>query len=188
MNSASVNLEESVVLAVDLQPTFLAAIPDADKILRRCTFLLDAARLLGVPILATTQVAPRMGGLDRAIAERLAERDVFDKQAFSAAASDDLLKRLERSDRVQVVLCGIETHICVSQTTLDLLALEYDVFVAADAVSARGRDAHEIGLRRLSDSGVYLTHTESVVYEWLETSEHPRFRDALELVKAAARG
>ncbi|HRI43128.1 MAG TPA: isochorismatase family protein [Fimbriimonadaceae bacterium] len=185
MNDQTANSSESVVLAIDLQPSFLAAIPNADEVLRRSAFLLDVARFLEVPVLATTQVAPRMGGLDREIGARLGAKDILDKQSFSCAGNEEFLKRLERSNQVQIVVCGIETHICVCQTTLDLLASEFDVFVVADAVSARSREAHEIGLRRMSDSGAFITHSESVAYEWLEASDHPRFREVLELVKSS---
>jgi nicotinamidase-related amidase len=185
VNDQVANAEESLVLVIDLQPTFLAAIPNADEVLRRSAFLIDVARLLDVPVLATTQVAPRMGGLDRSIESRIMPMDVVDKTSFSCAGADGLLKRLERSDRVQIVVCGIETHICVCQTTLDLLANDFDVFIAVDAVSARSREAHEIGLRRMADSGAFMSHTESVAYEWMGSSDHPRFRDVLELVKSS---
>lgn len=185
MNDQTANASESLVLAIDLQPSFLAAIPNAEEVLRRSAFLLDVARLLEVPVLATTQVAPRMGGLDRAIEALIDPANVLNKQSFSCAGSEEFLNRLERSNQVQIVVCGIETHICVCQTTLDLLASDFDVFVVSDAVSARSPEAHEIGLRRMSDSGAFITHSESVAYEWLEAADHPRFREVLQLVKSS---
>jgi len=83
----------------------------------------------------------------------------------------------------QVVLTGIETHICVNQTAHNLLDAGYDVIVCDDAVSARSINRHKVGLKRLRDAGMTLAHTESIAYEWAGSAEHPKFRDMLALVK-----
>lgn len=93
------------------------------------------------------------------------------------------MKDLEDLAPKQVVLVGIETHICMLQTALDLLRIGKQVFVVGDAVGARSAERHEMGLRRIEAAGAVIVHSESIVYEWLGTAEHPRFRDVLALVK-----
>jgi len=86
--------------------------------------------------------------------------------------------------KTQAVIVGIETHICVNQTAQQLAAKGVEVFIAEDAVTCRSKSAHESALRRLRHAGVEVTHTESVVYEWMKDAKHPQFRQVLELVKA----
>lgn len=187
MSEGLLNVAESVLVVVDLQPTFMTGIVERERVLARSKFLISCATLLGVPILATTQNATRMGGVDPSLVEALAPAEpLIDKMAFSCAGSEHFLQRLELTDRTQVLICGIESHICVCQTAVDLLGLEYEVFLAADAISARSQDAHDIAMRRVSDGGGWITHSESCVYEWMRSADHPNFRDVLGFVKAAA--
>ena len=103
---------------------------------------------------------------------------------FSAWGAKPFVKSIDHYKRSQIVLVGIETHICVNQTAHDLMDEDLDVIVCADAVGARPGGMHEIGLKRMADEGAALAHTESVVYEWLQSADHPAFRDVLALVKA----
>jgi nicotinamidase-related amidase len=186
LNDILLNSDETILVIIDVQPTFMKAIWQSERVLRRTSFLLAMANLMEVPVLATTQYADRMGSVDEVIARQLGDAVMVDKMAFSCASSDRFLAQLERTARTQVLLCGIETHICVTQTALELLGLEYDVYLALDAISARDQDAHEAVVRRMSDAGVFIAHSESAAYEWMRTAEHPKFREALELVKSAA--
>ncbi|MBX7136175.1 MAG: isochorismatase family protein [Fimbriimonadaceae bacterium] len=187
MSDGLLELTESVLVVIDLQPSFMTGVVDRERVLARSKFLIASASALGVPIIATTQYATRMGGVDPSLVEVLAPAEPFiDKMSFSCAGSDHFLRSLERTDRTQVVLCGIESHICVCQTAIDLLGLEYEVYLAADAISARTQEAHDIAMRRISDSAGWITHSESCVYEWMRTAEHPQFRQVLGLVKEAS--
>lgn len=176
-------LEESVLVLVDVQPAFFRVVFEAERVVSRAGFLLRAANLLGVPVLVTTQNAARMGGLDEGLAAELSG-PVFDKMTFSCCGAAGFNEALEALDRSQVVLVGAETHICITQTALDLLDAEYQVLLPADAISARTATLDRVGMERLRDVGGEITHTESVVYEWMDTAEHERFKDVLELVKA----
>lgn len=175
-------IEDSVLVVVDIQPTFMKSVFEADRVVGRSSFLVQVAGVLGVPVLATTQYADRMGGLDPAVARHI-RGPVFDKMTFSCCGSIDFNLALEKTDRSQVVLCGAETHICITQTAIDLLGSDYEVFVALDAVSSRSDGAARTGADRLRDLGAQVAHSESVVYEWLDSAEHPKFREVLELVK-----
>lgn len=172
----------SGLIVVDLQDSFLAPIKERDAVVHRSRFLIEVARLLQVPIIATEQYATRMGGTAETIREALGDAPALDKMCFSSCRSEGFWTAWEGLDRSQAVLVGIETHICVNQTAQDLLERGYEVFVCEDATGAR-MDAREGALKRLRHEGVVVTHTESVAYEWLGEAGTPEFKEALELVK-----
>ncbi len=176
-------LEDSVVVVVDLQPSFLAAIHRRDEILKRSKFLLEVARSLMVPSMASEQYPERMGGTDESVASLIGGHPLS-KMAFSCCGIQQFNDSLSSLGRKQTILVGIETHICVNQTAHHLVESGHEVIVCADAVSARSQEQHEIGLTRMRDIGVTIAHTESVAYEWMGGADHERFRDILNLVKA----
>jgi nicotinamidase-related amidase len=152
--------------------------------LARSRFLASIAALLDVPVLGTVQNPERMGGLDESIASFVLD-PTEGKQAFSCMGCAPFVGRLEAMGREQVVLVGIETHICVSQTAHHLIDKGFEVAVCADAVSSRTQDRHLIGLERMRHAGVAVAHTESIAYEWMGGADHPKFREALLIVKAS---
>ncbi|HRK22686.1 MAG TPA: isochorismatase family protein [Fimbriimonadaceae bacterium] len=176
---------ESVLIVVDVQPSFLKAIAGGESIRRRTEFLMRIAGLLGVPVLATVQNSSRMGGIEPALEPMLTE-PAFEKMAFSCMGCAPFVSRLSGLERKWAILVGIETHICVSQTAHHLIDQEFEVAIGIDAVGARTADRHESGIARLRDVGTTVAHTEAIAYEWLHSAEHPRFREALEVVKAFA--
>jgi nicotinamidase-related amidase len=182
-NSMIANSDDSVLVVVDMQPTFLAAIDRAAEVVRRCRFLLEVAQMFDVPILMTEQYPERMGGTERSLAPFA---PAISKMRFSCWGVPEFDEALERTGRRQVLVAGIETHICIGQTALDLIDGEFNTFVVSDATSARSREMHEVGLTRLRDIGATVLHSESVVYEWMRSADHPRFRDVLQLVKRDA--
>ncbi len=181
MSAIKLDPTRSALIVVDVQPTFLRGIHEAERVLARSTFLARASEAMGVPILATEQNPDRMGGTHPEIAPHVGAP--FAKMAFSCIGCEDFATALEFSGRRQVVLVGIETHICVGQTAQDLLAMGYEVAVCPDGVSAGSLEAHKLGMERMRDAGVVPIHTEAVAYEWMGTAEHFAFRQILELVK-----
>jgi nicotinamidase-related amidase len=179
------NRETSGLVVVDLQDSFLAPIDAKDHVLHRSKFLIEIANLLQVPILATEQYATRMGGTTQSILEKLGDAPTMDKLCFSGCRNEEFWSKWEGLEKNQVVIVGIETHICVTQTALDFLEKGYDVFVCEDATNSR-LGAHEGALKRLRHEGVVVTHTESVAYEWLGEAGTPEFKQALEIVKRYA--
>jgi nicotinamidase-related amidase len=172
-----------VFVFIDLQDKLLANIPDAQKIIARNELLIEAANLLGLPYVATTQYSKGLGK----IAERLAVKmgsEALDKFTFSCAADVDIAEKLSTIGRRSVVLSGVETHICVLQTGLDLLRREFDVSVVADAVAARTELDHKLGLKRLESAGALPVTAEMVIYELLERSDTDAFKKILPLIKA----
>lgn len=187
MRAIKANAENSVVIVIDEQPTFLAAIYESERVLNRTEFLLKIAKLLGIPVIATEQYSERMGGTEPRVARLLPAGEVpFAKMSFSCCGCGGFLARLEATGKRQAILVGIETHICVSQTAADLITAGYEVIVCPDAVSARTLEMHKIGMERMRDSGILPMHSEAVAYEWLGSAEHPKFREALAIVKRYA--
>lgn len=174
----------SVLVVVDLQPTFLRPIASGERVVARTRFLAECARLLDVPIIATVQNAERMGRTESSVIDLLGEP--IDKMSFSCCANEHFQDRLRALNRTQAILAGIETHICINQTAHHLLESGTDVFLAADAIGARLEDAHEIGLSRMVEAGAVLAHSESIVYEWLGSADDPQFREVLQIVKRYA--
>lgn len=184
MSRVALKPEECVLVVIDVQPKFMTAIADSDRVDARSRFLVEVAHALGVPILGTEQNRARMGELDPRIAERLSVPPI-DKMSFGCTGAPAFVAALEATGRRQVVVVGIETHICVSLTALSLVESGYSVVVCPDAVSSRTVERHKLGMERLRDGGVVPAHTEAVCYEWMDTAEHPKFRDVLSIVKSA---
>ena len=143
---------------------------------------MSVAVALGIPVLATEQNRERMGVSLPSISENLTV-PAFDKMSFSVTGCDEAMAAIDELGRRQIVIVGIETHICVSLTALDLVERGFEVIVCPDAVSSRTQDRHKLGMERLRDGGVVPAHTEAIAYEWMQTASHPRFRDVLGIVK-----
>jgi nicotinamidase-related amidase len=169
------------LLVIDVQDKLLALIPGAEALVRNIAFLIDGARLLGVPVQATEQYPKGLGGTAAELARRLPERP--DKQAFSCCVVPGLVEGFRRAARPKVVLAGIETHVCVQLTALDLLAQDFRVYIPVDAVASRSAIDHEYALRRLEKAGAVLTTSESCVFEWVAGAAHPRFKEVSRLVQ-----
>ncbi len=172
---------DTALLVIDVQEKLIPRILDADRVVRNIAFLIDACRLLEMPVLATEQYPRGLGSTVPELRERLPERP--DKVAFSCVAIPAIVETLHREARPKVVLAGIESHVCVLQTALDLLAHNFRVYLPVDAISARYRIDHETALRRLELAGAILTTSEGVVFECTTTAAHPRFKQVSLLVQ-----
>src|SRR4029077_9228089 len=135
-------------------------------------FLIDGARLLNVPVIATEQYPQGLGPTAATLAERLPERP--DKVAFSACAIASVPEEFRRLGRSRIVLAGIESHVCVLNTALDLLAADFRVYLPVDALASRFTVDHETALRRLDKAGAILTTVETVVFEMTGGADHPQ--------------
>ncbi len=183
MGRVMLDSRRSVLVLIDVQPSLTKTIFEMDRVLARSAFLLKVANILDVPILVTEQNPERMGCTVPELATLIPDTRPYAKMCFSAVRSPDFAGDLEQIARRQVVLIGIETHICVSQTAQDLLVRGFEVVVCPDAVSSRTLEAHKLGMERMRDAGVVPAHTESVAYEWIGAAEHPEFKRFLAVVK-----
>lgn len=171
----------SAILVVDVQEKLMPKILGADRILRNISFLLDAAPLLGVEVFATEQYPKGLGPTVAELAERLPARP--EKLTFSCCGVPELTGRLKEQARRQIVVVGIEAHVCVLNTVLDLLADGFQVHVAADAVGSRYELDMQTALRRLEGAGAVPTTVETAVFEWTAGAAHPNFKKISALVR-----
>ncbi len=180
----------SLFLLVDPQERLLSALPGAraEALAQRWRLLLKAAELLDIPTIVTRQYPKGLGVLPGTLAQALPAAVVCrDKTTFSCLA-DPAIAGLFEGERDQVVVAGIETHVCVLQTAFDLLDRGITPFVVADACGSRHRESHDLATTRFAHSGVPLVTAESAVFEWLRDAAHPRFRDLAPFIKALAPG
>jgi len=178
--------EDTLLVVVDMQEPFLRGIHDRERLIGNVRLLIEAAAVMQVPVIPTVQYAERMGGVVPEIMQAFPDFSAcvsVDKMCFSCAGADGFLEGIASFGRRQILLCGVETHICVSQTALDLASQGYQVHVAADAISARSLEKHKLGMERMRDSAVLPCAAEAAVYEMLREAGTPEFKAVLALVK-----
>lgn len=178
-------VEDTALLVVDMQEKLLPKITNSDEVLRNASFLVNAAKVLGVPVLGTEQYPKGLGPTVEPIRGMLTK--VWEKQTFSAVGEGGALDFLKSDARIKVVVVGIEAHICVMQTVLDLLNQGFHVFVCVDAVSSRYAIDVKIALKRMQQAGAILVTAEACVYEWLETAANPAFKEISAMVQERMR-
>ncbi len=182
MTPTRLSIVESTLLVIDVQEKLLPKIPGADSLVDNVCFLIDSALLLQVPLCATEQYPQGLGSTQAEIARRL-PAILPGKVTFSCCGTPGLVEVLRASGRSQVVLCGMESHVCVLQTALDLLAEGMKVFFAVDAVQARDPLDHVVAMRRLELAGAIPTTVETVVFEWLGSANHPQFKTISKMIQ-----
>ncbi len=168
------------LVVIDFQERLAPHIDGIEEVLKNTRKLVRAMKVLNVPVLATEQV--KLGRTVAEVAEFL-EREAIQKTTFSCFKNREFKQKLEELSPRKVILAGIETHICVLQTALDLIDAGYDVYVAADCTGSRRALDREIALMRMRDEGVKLATGEGLIYEILKSAEHPAFRDVLKIIK-----
>jgi len=172
---------DSKLLIVGVQEKLLDHVPVRDQLLANCRKLIQGAGILDVPVHATEQYPKGLGTTVPALADLLG--GIPEKVRFSCAEVLDWGgAALQEDDRGKVVVAGMETHVCIQQTVLDLMSQGFRVFVPADAVASRNKIDWKFALRRLSDSGATITTTESILFEWCETAGTGEFKQISSLV------
>ena len=174
--------DSTLLLVIDVQTRLLSAQPNAEAIVENTRRVLDAASVLGVKTLGTEQVPEKLGPTVDVLAERL-PNPIASKSEFSAMACDEVGSTIQEHGIRHVLLAGIETHVCVQQTAMDLIAAGLQPVVAADAVGSRFEEDHQIALRRMEAAGVVLTTTEAAMFEWCERASDEAFREISKLAK-----
>jgi nicotinamidase-related amidase len=176
------NRDNSAVVVIDVQEKLVPHISGHERMLWNIGRLLDGARALGVKVFATEQYPRGLGKTVAAVAEKL-EGPIPEKTMFSCRECIDLVARLKSENICHLVLVGIETHVCVAQTALDLMAAGFSVFVNVDAVGSRFEIDRDTALRRLEYSGATPTTTEAVLFEWCESADSTEFKAISKLVQ-----
>jgi nicotinamidase-related amidase len=171
------------VVVVDVQERLLPAIFEKERVLENTLRLIKGGVILQVPIFATEQYRKGLGATVPEVAAAIPHFAPMEKLTFSSCGAAGFLAALENSKVSDVVLCGIEAHVCVTQTCLDLLDKGFRVFVAADAASSRTRENYLAGLERMSAAGAVMVSMEMVLFELLEQAGTAEFKQILGLVK-----
>jgi len=177
--------DHCALLVIDIQEKLLPPIFQKEQLVRNAQLLIRAAGILRIPALVSTQYSKGLGGTVPEVAALLAGTDPVDKTPFSCFGSDafcSLLKRLP-GQRNTLLLCGMESHICVTQTALGALREGYLVHVASDAVSSRTESNWKIGLERMRAAGAVISSTEMMIYELMRSSSSAAFKEMLPHLK-----
>ncbi len=180
-----VSIDNSLLLVIDIQSKLVAAMPenDAEQMLDNSSQLLDASKTLDIPVLLTEQYPKGLGPTEHKLIEKLTQNTaIFNKTGFSCLAADGFTGALEQSGRKQIIIIGQETHVCVLQTALELSNQGYQVHVVEDAVCSRKTEHKLFALQRMQQQGITISCHESVLFEWLENSNHPDFKSISGLI------
>lgn len=172
---------DTCLLVIDVQEKLMTKIQDADRLVKNIAFLVDAAHIAEMKIQATEQYPKGLGHTVQELASRLSQRP--EKVEFSCCAIPEVVRNLRSHGHTKVVLAGIESHVCVLQTGLDLLAENFHIFLPVDAIGSRFPVDHDIALRRMENAGAILTTTETCVFEWIGGAHHPQFKQISLLVQ-----
>jgi len=177
------DIANTCLIVVDVQGKLVELMHEKEVLFRNVQILIKAARILEIPILWCQQCPQSLGPTTPQIAELLAGCQPIDKATFSCCGNEDFKTALAGLSRRQIILAGIETHVCIYQTAADLLAQGYSVDIVADAVSSRTLANKQVALRRLSVQGANITSTEMTIFELLRTADHTRFKQVAKLIK-----
>lgn len=175
--------KRSSLLLVDVQENLAPVMADARSVYRGCGLLLRAAARLGIPVIASEQYPKGLGSTVGELAQLLPEGAVVEKIHFACSAEPAITDRLAGLGRDQIVIAGIEAHVCVLQSALGLKEKGYQVFVVADACSSRLAANHQAAMQRLAANGIGVVTVEMVAFEWLHRAGTPEFKDLVALIK-----
>ncbi len=177
--------DQVMVLVVDIQEKLLPLIRNGKRVVTMTRTLLEGAKLFGLPVIATEQYPKGIGATVGEVAEKLAacEATTIEKSTFSVWGDATAREAIVAVDRQKILVCGIEAHVCVQQTVLDLVSRDYQVFVLADAVGSRGKVACKTAVARMTQAGAFVTTVESVLFELCGRCDSEKFKGLLAIVK-----
>ncbi len=175
--------DHSLLLIIDVQGKLAQIMYERDKVYKNLTSFIKAAKILNIPIIYTEQAPEKIGPTVSEIAQHLTNLTPIKKKSFSCCGSTEFLHELTKFNRQQIIVAGIETHVCVYQTVIDLMERKFKVQLVADAVSSRTQENKVIALERIKSAGIPLTSTEMIICELLKTAEHKNFKDIMGLIK-----
>jgi len=182
-NKTMIKTNEAVLVLIDIQDRLLNAIHNKDRLIQNIVRLIKGIKILGIPIIWMEQYPEGLGQTTSVVAKELIDIQPIRKTTFSAGRNEKFLKKLSELARSNIILCGIETHVCVYQTAADLKKKGYHVEIVADAVSSRAPSNISIGLKKMQGVGVHLTSVETALFELLEIADGDLFKQILRVIK-----
>ena len=171
------------LVLIDIQEKLSAVMHNRERLINNCATLIQIANTLKIPLLWCEQAPHALGSTVSELKGLLENKQPIEKTSFSGCGEDDFLRRMKEISPTTAILCGIESHVCVFQTTADLLERGINVHVIADAVSSRTPENIEIGLARMAAAGAVISSTEMVLFELLKDARHEKFKELAKLIK-----
>ncbi len=176
-------IEKSCLVIVDVQGKLAQLMYDKEALFKNIRILIQAAKELSIPILWCQQVPEALGPTVPEIAELLTDTQPINKSAFSCCGDEKFNAAVQKLGRQQILLCGIETHVCIYQTAMNLKSKGNEVHVIADAVSSRTRDNKKLALKKLKTYGIDIDCVEMALFELLKNASHPSFKTIAKLIR-----
>lgn len=177
------NKDDTILLVVDVQERLVKAL-DKDIVVKKASILAQAAKILGIPVMVTEQYPNGLGHTVPQVSQHLPQdTPMFEKTAFSAFRAEGFANALKATGRKQLVVCGIETHVCVHQSVADLLENGFEVYVAKDACASRAKYEFKQGIERMQANGAKISCVEIILFEWLQDAKTPNFKEIQALIK-----
>ncbi len=183
VHASILDSQKASLLIVDVQESFRKVLPDLANLTRNISILVEAAKILKLPVIVTEQYPQGLGKTVSEISACLGEHSYFAKNSFSCLGAEGFLQSLADSGRKQVIVCGIEAHVCVSQTVHDLISQGYCVHLVADSVSSRNPKNKEVGIERMLLAGALPSTVEMALFEMLTRSGTDNFKAVQRLIK-----
>ena len=178
-----INSADAVLVIIDIQGNLAQAMFDKENLFANSVKLIKGFKVLNLPVIVTEQIPQKLGQTLPQIAAELEGVNPIAKESFSCWDEKNFKEHLEALNRKDVVLLGIETHVCVYQTALDLISSGYNVHLVADAVSSRTTENRQIGIDAIKSAGAKITSTEMVLFELLRTAADPKAKELFKIVK-----
>jgi len=178
------SLESSCLLVVDIQEKFVSVIDEYERVVAKSKIMIQAAGMLGVPVIVSEQYPKGLGQTVSELSEVYPEKtQIHDKTAFGCLGDVGLTEQIAALGKKQIVVVGIETHVCVNQTVHQLLNADYQVHLIEDALGSRSSENRDIGIAKMRASGAVSSCVEMALFEWMGDAKHPRFKDVQALIK-----
>lgn len=177
------SIDNTILVIIDVQEKLLRVIHDKEKLVENLRKLIQGAKVLGIPIVMTEQYPAGLGPTVPEIAELLPDIKPITKFSFSCCGEEGFLSEIRKANRQQVLITGIETHVCVYQTAVELLDAGYEVQIVAECVSSRTPENKEIGIEKMLAAGGELTSVETALFELLKIAKGDKFKEISKIVK-----
>lgn len=175
--------DDTVLVVIDFQEKLMPVMQGKEELEERAQRLIKGMKALGIPAVVTQQYTKGIGKTIKAISETLGDFEHIEKTSFGCMNNEEFAKTIRKTDKKNVVVCGIEAHICVMQTVLQLIEKGYRVYLAADCVSSRNKTDKLFAIQRMRDAGAVITTYEAILYEILEDSKAEGFKEISKIVK-----
>ncbi len=177
------NTQDAILIVIDVQGKLARVVADSERVIGKIQTLVKGAQALQLPIILTNQVPKKLGDTIPEIAELLPEQTQISRTSFSVFRELEVMSQLANLGRKQVILCGVEAHICLFQSALDLLQAGHEVVLVADAVSSRDNEDKQIALQAIKAAGAELRSVEMLLFELMRDARHPKFKTIAALIK-----